>query len=218
MKYYTIKHSLKYKEIGIFPQATTANYLVNIKSPEYLSNQNIPSLLPTNVSIPEPILQKKAKVTDLIYAVPISIRLVVSDKLKHIVIESLENIGIQTMQFLPMNIISKEEKIPYWLFNVYKYKMENVNFSNSEIWLEGMGGVAIEKLSLKTLEEYLKVKEQIKLPQRLYIRKVSLVKDVKDIFFCLTNVYGGVGYFVSEILKAKIEEAGCTGIEFEEVE
>jgi hypothetical protein len=29
---------------------------------------------------------------------------------------------------------------------------------------------------------------------------------------------GGIGYYISEKLKNEIEEAGCTGIEFEPVE
>ena len=45
-----------------------------------------------------------------------------------------------------------------------------------------------------------------------------LQKNIEQDLILLIKVYGGISYYVSEKLKAEIEEAGCTGIEFEPVE
>ena len=39
--------------------------------------------------------------------------------------------------------------------------------------------------------------------------------DFKEDFFVLNYIDGGIKYLVSEKLKQEIEEAGCTGIEFQ---
>jgi hypothetical protein len=50
------------------------------------------------------------------------------------------------------------------------------------------------------------------------INKLALKnKIIGSNFFLLEGVNGSFGYYVSESLKNEIENAGCTGIQFEEV-
>ena len=43
-------------------------------------------------------------------------------------------------------------------------------------------------------------------------------KIINENVCTIERVRGGAGYFVSEKLKAEIESAGCTGIEFQPIE
>ena len=46
------------------------------------------------------------------------------------------------------------------------------------------------------------------------ISRVVIKNNVKDDIFAITNVGGGVGYFVSEKFKKTVEDQKLTGIEF----
>lgn len=50
------------------------------------------------------------------------------------------------------------------------------------------------------------------------IDNILLKDDIKDDFFILRHVEGGIKYIVSENLKQEIEEEGCSGIEFRPIE
>lgn len=216
MNYYRIKESIALKEIGAFPQSQTANHFVHVNSPNHLQNKQIPSKLEVeSVSIPQPILMKKAKRTDLISVVSISLKLVMSNKLKKILEASIGS--NDWVQFLPMTLVDKEEIIDYWLMSVYKYDMQNVNFKQSDIWLEGLVS-PIKQVFIETVEDYFILKQGIKYPESLSINKLVLHSRIDTHFFSLSIVSGGVGYYISEKLKEEIEMAGCTGISFEKVE
>ena len=50
------------------------------------------------------------------------------------------------------------------------------------------------------------------------VNNIYLNDNINEDFFMLRYVEGGVKYIVSEKLKKEIEDAGCTGIEFQPVE
>lgn len=50
------------------------------------------------------------------------------------------------------------------------------------------------------------------------INNIYLNENVNEDFFMLNYVESGVKYIASEKLKKEIEEAGCTGIEFQPIE
>lgn len=216
MYYYRINESIALKAIGAFPQSQTANHFVHVNSPNHLRNKQIPLKLEVeSVSIPQPILMKKAKRTDLISVVSISLKLVMSNRLKTI-LEA--NIGKNDwVQFLPMTIVDKEEIVDYWLMSVYQYSPENINFQQSEIWLK-KSVTPIKQLFINTVEEFLTLNQEIKYPESLSINKLVFHTEINTHFFALSRVSGGVGFYVSEKLKQEIEMAGCTGLSFEKVE
>ena len=81
-----------------------------------------------------------------------------------------------------------------------------------------MGNAKIERIPILSYKEYANIKKEIKLPQRLLIEKLWLnTSNIHD-FFILENVTGGIGYYVSEVVKNEITALGCTGIRFEEIQ
>lgn len=165
------------------------------------------------------VLYPEAKLNDLIMdGGPIPMKLIISSKLKEI-IQSHRKTG---MQFF--NITLMKKSITYnnfWLLNMYEFNQEYIDFKNCEI-IQRMkkdgGGTTPVQLDIENVIEFEnaieKAKEKL---ETITIEKISLEKG-EEHFFTLRNVAGGIGYFVSETLKQKIEDAGCTGIEFQPIE
>jgi hypothetical protein len=211
MKYYRIEESTDLKIIGAYPQAQKANHLVPVDNPLHLwKARKIGMKWDNSISIPEPILTKKAKLTDLISSVATGGNLIISNKLKEI----LEKVDNNCIQFMRVNVIYNENKTPYWLVNPFCFGFENVDFTNSEIWLETHGNTKISKVFINSIDEFEQVKTKHKLPERISIEKIELKKEIKNNFFILRHIATGSGYFISEKLKNEIEQAGCTGIRF----
>jgi hypothetical protein len=78
------------------------------------------------------------------------------------------------------------------------------------------GGTELIKIQVNTLEEFLSAidfhKEKMEI---VTIDKIFLKNQANEDFFMLIN---GVKMIVSERLKKEIEDAGCTGIEFQPIE
>lgn len=152
---------------------------------------------------------------------PISSMLILSDKLK-LILEKYRDTG---MQFFNINILRKNEKINnYWLLNMYEFNQKFINFKESKIIYEkkdadfnvtySTRNIEISVNSIDGFNTYLEeAKQNIEI---ITIRNLALKEDIiNEDFFALKYVSGGVGYYVSEKLKNEIENAGCTGIEFQ---
>ncbi|PRB06184.1 hypothetical protein CQ046_03175 [Chryseobacterium sp. MYb7] len=163
-----------------------------------------------------------SKVNDLIMdGGPISGKLIMSGTLKRI-LEKSRNTG---MQFFNISILKKNEAYhDYWLINMYEFNQEFIDFKNCKIIYEkkdenfnvtySTKNIEIHVDDLEEFENHLKrTKEKLEIT---IIEKLALKEDIiGDDFFSLRYVSGGVGYYVSEKLKNKIEDTGCTGIEFQ---
>src|SRR5215210_1147443 len=91
MKYYRLEYSTGPDIGSTFPQVQEMRTLVSVDSPNHLWRNS--GKFSQDVYIPDPILDKKAKVTDLISSSPISFP-IVSQKLKSI-FEMFRKSGIQ---------------------------------------------------------------------------------------------------------------------------
>ncbi len=164
-----------------------------------------------------------SKVNDLIMdGGPISTKLIISDKLKSI----LEDYRKTGMQFFNINILRKNEIFTdYWLLNMYEFNQEFIDFENCNIIYRkkdddfdvtfSAKNIEIKVKNIKEFNDYIeKAKEKL---ETITVEKL-VVNNVNENFFILKYVNGGVGYFVSDTLKQEIEDAGCTGIEFQPVE
>jgi hypothetical protein len=210
MNYYRIEESTDLKIIGSYPQAQKANHLVPVDSPVHLwKAKKIGSKWDNNVSIPEPILLKKAKLTDAISSVVTGGNLIISNKLKQI----LSSTNNDCIQFIQVNIFYNEKKIPYWMVNPCCFGFENIDFINSEIWLTDAGITDVSKLSLLNINEFNEKCKELKPPMSLQFKKLAFLRNTQDDFFVIRYAVSGYGY-VSEKLKNEIEQAGCTGIRF----
>ncbi|MEO6135698.1 MAG: DUF1629 domain-containing protein [Ginsengibacter sp.] len=167
-------------------------------------------------------LSLKANILDLIErGGPLSSQLLVSGKLKSI-LERYRTFGIQYFQF---NVI--KNKIiydDYWILHMYEFNQMYIDFKKSKIIYKRKmqdyetthqsEKIALNVNSLEDFNDYLKMaRENVEV---ITINRLSLFNDkIKEDFFSLEFVEGGIGYFVSEKLKTEIEEAECTGIEFQ---
>jgi hypothetical protein len=215
--FYRIQESLRIKEIGKYPQVITADYKSRVDADNFIGNINLKKA-PLDVVVPNPILQKRSKLTDLISAVPMgfNLKLLVSTKLRDILL-SYRSDGLE---FLSAPIIENDNLIDdYYILNFYENNQEFIDFQNSEVLTvkKDFDKNFIEsKIEIKTLDEMVGLLSQKKEfgIVRCWINRVSIDESVvnKDLFV-LTNVFGNLGYYISEELKVSIEESGCTGID-----
>jgi hypothetical protein len=222
MKYYRIRESTDTKQIGnTWPQIQEAEYTCDpFEDKKFIGNIGLKKVSFTP-KLPLGKLDKRAKLTDLLSAVPVGFnkRVVISTKLKEILI-SENNTNVQA--FNNPILVDKLTNTDYWLINPIKLSNNKIDFEKSDLFLKD--GIflddKIKKLNITTLKEYIneekKVEEMGGFPFNLSFEKIRINNKSKESFFVLNNVYGGYGYYVSEKLKNEIENQKLTGLEFEE--
>ncbi len=169
-------------------------------------------------------LFENSKIADLIESGgQVSTKLILSSKLKSI-IEKHRKTG---MQFFNINILHKKNIYSdYWILNMYEFNLEYINFEECSIFYEKKSDdydttykTENIRINPKSYNEFLTYREKAQEKMEIIkIERLSILDPTPENFFMLKHVHGGVGYFVSEILKKEIEDAGCTGIEFQPVE
>lgn len=209
--FYRIEYSLEEKVTGIDDaQSSSAIYPVNIWDPIYI-NQWGHTLIPDYVVLPIPKIKTKARLTDLmsVYFTGSSYRMSISNRLKEI----LERSSHGNIQFIPLTIYYKKKYLTnFWLTNILSFDNENaVNYKHSLIF-ERNGENKI--ITVNNFEVFTKKQNELVWPNNLFIEKLVFKKIINENVCTIERVRGGAGYFVSEKLKAEIESAGCTGIEF----
>lgn len=219
MRYYRINYTLDSKvRGGNNDSIKDYKYHGDIYDPKFIGRIHFEKVdfIPIPVN---PVLFAKAKKTDLIQdGGQLSGKIVISTKLKNLLQKN--DFGVQYFQ---NSIIHKEiEDNGYWVVNPYQTLDENIDFRNSEVIhrkkKEG-GGTTPINIYIESFEEYKsKLKEVISNDEMMYIEKAKLLDlSVKVDFFALKHLIGG-NFYVSENLKKEIEDAGCTGIEFQPIE
>jgi hypothetical protein len=219
MKFYSIQHSLNPKIIGNYPQVQAVHHNCDVwDEPKFMEHVQFEKVdfepITSNA-----ILHKKSKQTDLIHCVTMgfSRKLLISGKLKTI----LEKNRKSGMQFFKSQIIQNNLAIEdYWILNMYDSNLNYIDYLNSNVFLQD-GFNIVEKIGIQNFEEFLiKNSEILKIgyPMNIVIKNISILKSIENNFFLLKNVEGGHKYTVSENLKKEIEDAGCTGIEFQPTE
>lgn len=206
-----------------FQSQRISNYLEG--NPKFLNSIYFKKL-DTEVITPIAILEKKAKLTDLISNVCAggNLHLLMSGKLSKIIkIHRKEGV-----QFFPSTILTSDniEINDYFHLNMFVDSNEMIDIKNSTV-----------KYYKKSSDYNLTYKTEIEYPQfndhddfnhalqetkqnmeTLFIEKLKLFPNAVEDFFMFRHVEGGVRYVVSEKLRKEIEDAGCTGIEFQPVE
>jgi hypothetical protein len=213
--FYRIEPTMDEKITGIDDaQSSSAIYPINIWDPIYI-NQWGHTLIPDYVVLPIPKIKTKARLTDLmsVYFTGSSYRMSISNRLKEI----LERSSHGNIQFIPLTIYYKKKYLTnFWLTNILSFDNENaVNYKHSLIF-ERNGENKI--ITVNNFEVFTKKQNELVWPNNLFIEKLVFKKIINENVCTIERVRGGAGYFVSEKLKAEIESAGCTGIEFHPIE
>jgi hypothetical protein len=223
MKYYCMKNSATPAKIGRrFPQIEK---LVDREtyphdSENSLSRFNPWGRLPDDAVIPEYVLYKSAKLTDLISSSwPHSNLKIMSKKLYNLI----QDFNIPLYQSFETKVYAKNIPYTYYVFFIPMISYELIDFENSEFALYPMNARKIrhESLDINSITDYEQcikkhpflVKEN---PERLKVtlEKLAFIENVPfDLFRILGPTPSGYSYFVSERLKNAIEKDNCTGID-----
>lgn len=224
MKYYFLTNSLDLKIMGNYPQVKDVIYHCDIWNDPYFIEKVYFNKVNYNPIIANPILHHKSKLTDLIHLwnIGFSFTKLISGKLKDILSKYL----IDKSQFFQCSIYKDDiEYNDYWLMNIYNFNNEFIDYKNCIIRYDKKADdfettfetkmLILDVSSSDEFHRYLEIAEEKQ--ESLYIEKLVLNEDAmgQDFIF-LKNVFSGM-YLVSEKLKEEIEDAGCTGIEFQPI-
>ncbi len=208
---YQILYSTNSAEVGpTFPQSQKGEHLISVEDQRHLWKQPIGKFR-SDVVIPKSILHSSAKLTDYISSSVISLRLIVSDKLKQI-LEA--NITIGDCEFFPTVIIQKKKEYDYWIVNPIVFRIQLVDFPRSELWVTNGVGSRIRGIQITDYNDYLESSKQLHISEGITLYNVSFLDNMKENLVVLRFVEGGIGFYVSDKVKTEIEEAGCTGLIF----
>ncbi|RDC57402.1 hypothetical protein DU508_09610 [Pedobacter chinensis] len=214
--FYKIETSINNKIIGQYPQIQDAELPAGWENNLRFTQNILFKKVDFEPIAPKGILHKKAKLTDLLSTVPpgFTPKLLVSNSFK-IILEEFEE---ELFQYFPCDVLSKNVPYKYWLASPLMTKLDNVDFKLSDVEVRKSkpeGGTYLERVQVSTLNEFNDyLQAQGILSWKTTISRVEVKNNVKDNIFVLTNVDGGVGYYVSETFKNAVEYHGLTGIEF----
>ncbi|WP_294299545.1 hypothetical protein [uncultured Chryseobacterium sp.] len=218
MKYYLLKESIDLEIAGNFPQSTDAKHNCHVwDEPAFIEHHEL-TPIDFEPIVSNAILHNKAKLTDIISTSGMGFtrKLLVSGKLKNIIRDNVNNSNVQ---FFKSPILYKGQIIDdYWIIYCNKSFSEFIDLSKSIIKIRKRkpeGGTYLENISFENYYSFEFYMIENKLEGKLFFSNICLFDNIDNEFFALKYVEGGIQYFVSEKLKQKIDEAGCTGIEFQ---
>jgi hypothetical protein len=205
------------KIVGKFFQSETIalNY-GNIDNPKLLNNMYFQKV-DFDPIVPIPILHKKAKVTDLVSCVNATSagQLIISKKLKNII----EKHRTKGLQFFKTSIIKEDiEYDDYFSLNMYETNNEFIDFSKTTIIYRKYNPKKMnetELIKVDSIVEFNSLIDNRNILDEISLNNICIKNDVSEDLFMIKY---GVKHIVSESLKKEIEDAGCTGIEFQPVE
>ncbi|WP_016990873.1 imm11 family protein [Flavobacterium sp. ACAM 123] len=206
------------KIVGKFFQSETIawNY-GNIDNPKLLNNIYFQKV-DFDPIVPIPILHKKAKITDLISNVNAggNLHLIMSEKLKNII----EKHRTKGLQFFKTSVIKDDiEYDDYFSINMYEINNEFIDFSKTTVSYRKYNPKKInetELIKVDSIVEFNSIIDNRNILDEISLNNIYIKNGVSEDLFMVR--YGGVKHIASENLKKEIEDAGCTGLEFQPIE
>lgn len=224
MNFFCMKYSATPAKIGRrFPQVETLvdKETYPFDSAQSLSRFNPWGILPDNAVIPEYVLYKSAKLTDLISSTWPHSDLKIMSKVLYNLIQDFK---LPFCQSFETKVYTKNIPYIYYIFFIPMISYELIDFENSAFALYPMNAKKIrhESLDINTITDYEQCIKKYPFlvkgnPERLKVslEKLAFVENVPfDLFRILGPTPSGYSYFVSERLKTAMEENKCTGIDF----
>lgn len=135
--FFRIFNSIDRKIIGkVSDQTIHARIDIHVDHPNFFSHHLWKKVENTNsIVCPKPILEKNAKLTDLVTYPGLSGTLLISTKLKNILLQ-YEHSGIQ---LFPTSIIVENNEVTgYWIANPFQFDYDCIDLVNSRITLKMM--------------------------------------------------------------------------------
>lgn len=218
MRHYIVRESSDTKILGHYPQIKEIKHNCHVwDEPRFIEHHE---LTPINFDpiVSNAILHKKSKLTDLISVVGMGFtrKLLLSNKLKEILEKKNNEFQVQ---FFHSPIIYKDDLISnYWIANSAKSYSKFIDIKKSTLLIRKRkeeGGTYLENIYFESFNDLISYIIKNELEGKIFFSKICMNSDFKNDFFALNYVEGGIKYLVSEKLKNEIENAGCTGIEFQ---
>jgi hypothetical protein len=222
MKYYWLTYSQNIQEIGKYEQSEITKVKGNINK-----LGQIGKIDDSQIILPEPIVDPKAKLTTYLSSIPINpLRFLI---LKNCFIDFLKDFNIEEFQTWNIKVHYKNSILKFYslFYLTYPSQAKYVDYKNSEFLIGRLGdwnnNSSRVPISVDNYNEYNNLIESLRArDDKSDIRCHKLVLNltkVKVDMFRLTNMpYFGSGYYVSERLKTAIEEQRFTGMAFKEIE
>ncbi|MFN3666639.1 MAG: imm11 family protein [Sediminibacterium sp.] len=211
--YFRISKSLDRKIIGsASDQAIHAKIDIHIDHPNYFTHHLLKKVENVeDIVCPKPILEKNAKLTDLITYPGIGGSILVSNKLKKI-LYACNHSGIQ---YFPTSLIADNTEMPdYWIVNPYQFDYDCIDLTKTRLTIKNFENHSSEIKTLSDKNELIRLIEDYRFPILATLDPFYLKEDSKIDLIIMRNVYSAIGFYVSEKLKKEIEDGGCTGIVF----
>ncbi len=210
--HFRIYNSIDKKVIGTASdQAIHAKIDIHVDHPNFFKQhlwkkvENV-----DHIVCPKPILEKKAKLTDLISYPGLAGTLLISNKFKTILSKS-NHTGLQ---YLPTSVIANNCEVSgYWIVNPFEFDYACIDMLNSKITRKDYETNLSEQI-VPDRTELIELCKTLIFPKSISIDPLFLDEDCNKDFIIMQKVYGGIGFYVSEKIKKEIEDAGCTGIVF----
>jgi len=220
MKFYRLSWDSDTRNVGESPQGQESIKFGDVQN----FGIGSPGVI-DDIDLPEPILHKKAILTDYLDIVAISSNLfmVIHERF----LDFIKSFYIGKYQAWPILIHHKSKQLTdYYLFRLNDICDEDyVDYHASEFFIEKGGlGLPIERIPVQIhdYQEFIRKREEIRNQKeanpilKSYRTILNLSNAKKDLFRLYETPSCG-GYYISERLKNAIEEAGLTGMAFKEI-
>jgi hypothetical protein len=217
MKYYKLDLSSDLNEVGKIPQSEIGVTIGDIQQ-DFIPWQG---KIDFDFNLPEPILEKKAKLVSILdIAFMQSWFLVIDDTL----LEFLKKFNLGNYQEWKIKTWQNNQLIEkYNLFLINDTKQaEYIDYKKSAFYSKKLGdwnNSSIQKpVLVENYDAYVSEKELLRKDKLMLLHSkitLDLSKATEDMFRIINAPPGG--YFVSEKLKKAIEENGFSGMEFTEI-
>jgi hypothetical protein len=171
--------------------------------------------------LPLPVMEKKAKPTTILYAVPIGGRFLI---LKNYFIDFLYDFGITEMQ--RWNIKVKHVNKYYDDYSLFNHncslQRSLIDFENSSFFLGKFSDYLYvgKDLKISNYDNYLNMQDVLRMKDDNFLKysKIILNLDAVNMDMFKLWITPLAGYYVSEKLKNAIEEQRFTGFKFTEID
>ncbi len=213
---YLIKNSTDHSVIGVYSQIQEFSRTHVVPQKLYFEQDEL-GKFDDDIEFPVYRMQSKAKLTDLISNVPLSINLMISTRC----LKLFEKMKLPDYQVFPLKFIYKGNlNLDYYAFSIVRQisflnyiSWEHSRFYKTTNWHRNL----IEEYSFNSTEEVLKnQKEFSDAGFGLKVEIKLLYQNDYDIID-FSRYPMNVGFLCSEHAKNKIIDAGLSGFDFEEL-
>lgn len=221
MKYFAIQSCLNEKLIGKYPQVQEFIHHCNVEEEPNFIDKFAFEKIKIQPILSNVVLHSVSIQTDFIDVfgdVGFNFGYLISDKFKKV----LEKFNCYGIQLFKTYIVQQNKSFDnYWQTNIYDFPYQYIDYKKTTFLFKDRDvnkNVMREVMSFNDAAEFTTFANKVRFPKWIFFKDIFFTKEMNlDLFSLRYSEYGHKG-IVSERLKKEIEDAGCTGIEFQPIE